>query len=566
MFCMYLGDVAFDATPAVFRRYAALIELNLSKLKLGVNSLDDVIVHLGADHVSVFDRTCDHNGGRLITNGERTICPLHGWEFDPATGRYLNVQCEKVALYSGPIPEDGRLNVEIPKSRRAVQGFSDSQDVSVRYLNHACVVIETPTLRIATDPWLIGSSFCNGWWLAEPSPEDSFEVVNSCDFVFISHNHPDHLHPETLSRVRKDMPILTADFSSGSTERYLRHIGFKNVIPMDFNTKLVSEETSTAISVVKSGDFRDDSGLILEAGAFTGVFSVDSNFLDFGRLPKNPTLLASSFAGGAAHFPLCFDNYDMDEKLRILDRNRRSIRTTNRSVMKSTRPKMFLPYAGAFSETAVRDKFVRGANKKNTSSDYQMICDSLGVDLLDYRDAQVFEFRGAELLAARPDGKARLQEPSPEAQIQRSEQGIQPMSPGALASYFENSGYFRPLDLEVIPTNDAFEPTGNRYQIRFSSTTRPSVEVVSGHLVPMSRRSGVNYLSIRVREKELARVLQNGLPWEDLSLGFQTRISREPNIYNSKFWFHFTNVYVNDRVHTQTEDCGGCRVLEQAIF
>ena len=51
------------------------------------------------------------------------------------------------------------------------------------------------------------------------------------------------------------------------------------------------------------------------------------------------------------------------------------------------------------------------------------------------------------------------------------------------------------------------------------------------------------YLQIKVRASELALVLKEGKPWEDLSIGFQCRIYRQPNIYNSDFWFYFTNIY-----------------------
>ena len=33
------------------------------------------------------------------------------------------------------------------------------------------------------------------------------------------------------------------------------------------------------------------------------------------------------------------------------------------------------------------------------------------------------------------------------------------------------------------------------------------------------------------------------LPWEDLLIGFQTKIKRFQDIYNVDFWYHFTNIY-----------------------
>ena len=39
---------------------------------------------------------------------------------------------------------------------------------------------------------------------------------------------------------------------------------------------------------IKSGDFRDDSGLLIQAGAFTAVLTVDSNYFDFVRSGSDP--------------------------------------------------------------------------------------------------------------------------------------------------------------------------------------------------------------------------------------------------------------------------------------
>jgi CMP-N-acetylneuraminate monooxygenase len=75
----------------------------------------------------------------------------------------------------------------------------------------------------------VGSAFNNGWWLKYESPENAFEELNSCDFIFISHTHPDHLHEESLSKIRRDMVMYTTNFESKSSEEHLKSLGFKNI-------------------------------------------------------------------------------------------------------------------------------------------------------------------------------------------------------------------------------------------------------------------------------------------------------------------------------------------------
>ena len=83
-------------------------------------------------------------------------------------------------------------------------------------------------------PWAIGPAFNNGWWLKNKTKKDWIEQLNNCDFIYISHNHPDHLHKITLSKVRKDMLFLVPNFISDSTGIYLEHLGFKNIFRANF--------------------------------------------------------------------------------------------------------------------------------------------------------------------------------------------------------------------------------------------------------------------------------------------------------------------------------------------
>jgi hypothetical protein len=47
---------------------------------------------------------------------------------------------------------------------------------------------------------------------------------------------------------------------------------------------------------------------------------------------------------------------------------------------------------------------------------------------------------------------------------------------------------------------------------------------------------------LRVRGSSFYGALKKGLPLEDLSIGFQIKMYRRPNVYNLKFWNHFTNL------------------------
>ena len=167
-----------------------------------------------------------------------------------------------------------------------------------------------------TDPWLFGPCFIAGWWHAYPPKQDALEIVNSADVLYISHNHPDHMHIEILLQVRKDLPILVPDFPSQSTVKPVREMGFSNVEALPFNSVYQVDGSPVHFSILQAGDFRDDSGLYVSAGDFSCLLAVDSNALNNFVLPQTVDLLMTAFAGGASGFPVCFVLCRMIGKIR----------------------------------------------------------------------------------------------------------------------------------------------------------------------------------------------------------------------------------------------------------
>ena len=74
-----------------------------------------------------------------------------------------------------------------------------------------------------------------------------------------------------------------------------------------------------------------------------------------------------------------------------------------------------------------------------------------------------------------------------------------------------------------------------------------------------------NYLFMKIRKESFLNTIYNKRSWEDISIGFQNKQFRKPNIYNSKFWFHFSNVYVGNKYVQSRTDCSNCVLLNQDI-
>lgn len=529
------------------------VQINIDEINEGVSQSKEFFYNRDGESIKIFDRLCDHAGGKLSLKGKKASCPLHGWEFDIENERYTNTKCNKKPLLSINEYELDSPYIEVPSIKKTIKtfDFSSKKKTKVRFLNHACLHFSVDdNLSFATDPWVIGSAFCNGWWLAKDSPSDVFKILNECDFIYISHNHPDHLNQTTLKNIRKDMPILTAGFVSSSTIAILEENGFTDITSMDFNSRLVNLDDQFSITVLKSGDFRDDSGLLIEIGQFKCLLTVDSNLLNFGNL-CSVDLLCSSFAGGASGFPICFTNYNEKEKKAVVTRNRNAIKATNIKNIELTEPSYFLPYAGFFTEKACRDKYVKDRNIKNSIEDYKSICEGNQCKLLNVNKEQFFEFNGPSLVNSYQDLSPKYQDKEIDEYLNLNYKISENKLIKLVILYFEGSKFNDNLEVDLITSDDSFTKYYERFKIDFQNNKYSNIPLNNkiGDFEKDTKANGNKYLQIKVRREELIDVLINRKPWEDLSIGFQCRIYRSPNIYNSEFWHYFTNYYIAGNVN-----------------
>jgi UDP-MurNAc hydroxylase len=77
----------------------------------------------------------------------------------------------------------------------------ENPSVAVRLVSHASVILEFGDVRILTDPWTVGTAFNDSWKLIAPAAELA-PYLMGVDYLWISHEHPDHFHIPTL----KSMP------------------------------------------------------------------------------------------------------------------------------------------------------------------------------------------------------------------------------------------------------------------------------------------------------------------------------------------------------------------------
>jgi L-ascorbate metabolism protein UlaG (beta-lactamase superfamily) len=109
----------------------------------------------------------------------------------------------------------------------------DGDGVRVRYLGHACVLIESREVSILTDP-VLSYDFST-----ELQRFTHCDLPDRIDYVLITHGHADHLMLETLLQLRTRIGTIVVPRSGGghladpSLGLLLRNVGFERVVEIE---------------------------------------------------------------------------------------------------------------------------------------------------------------------------------------------------------------------------------------------------------------------------------------------------------------------------------------------
>ncbi len=103
------------------------------------------------------------------------------------------------------------------------------RDLKIKFINHACIQFFIDDQSFMVDPWFDGKVFNNSWSLLKSTKLDELEL-KSLKYIFISHEHPDHLNFDTLKKIYSINNDITCIFpfrKDETVKKVVEKIGFK---------------------------------------------------------------------------------------------------------------------------------------------------------------------------------------------------------------------------------------------------------------------------------------------------------------------------------------------------
>lgn len=160
--------------------------------------------------------------------------------------------------------------------------------MTIRFLGQSGYLLTTENTEIIIDPYLSDSvNRVAGRPRLHPVPINPQEI--DCDAIICTHNHLDHLDPDTLALVRDSQPIITT--SEG--EKVLTEMGKQKVSVLGQGEQItIGDFTLTAVYAAHTVEA---FGLVVECEGkrlyFSGDTLFDEKLFDIGALKPDVTFI-----------------------------------------------------------------------------------------------------------------------------------------------------------------------------------------------------------------------------------------------------------------------------------
>lgn len=221
--------------------------------------------------------------------------------------------------------------------------------MQVTYYGQACTLIEAAGRRILTDPWLTEGAYCGTWFhthVLADAGVDPAAVCRNIDYLFISHEHEDHLDPQTLAHVDPDTPVLICKFPTPKFREYLTSLGLRNIIERP-SGEVLDLGDGLEVIIFGTAEYTNDSAIVVRAEGCTVFNETDCKlaYQDLLRVGGMGVDIGFYMFSGANWYPMLYE-YPAETKRALIERRRRSLLRGLVQRVKVTKPKLVVPAAG----------------------------------------------------------------------------------------------------------------------------------------------------------------------------------------------------------------------------
>ena len=425
--------------------------------------------------------------------------------------------------------------------------------MKITFLGHAGFCVETSDTVVITDPWLSPTGAFDSAWFQLPRNHHLAAFVQEKlgdshreRFVYISHEHKDHLDLAFLDSLRcRDFTVVIPDFRRDYLVNAFADYRCKDVVACGDGDSVAIPGGFLKLYLDDS-ELNRDSAILVRTGGRTFLNLNDCRIVDelpgIARQEGTPDVFACQFSGAGWH-PTCYEysreQYEAIARKKVRASSTASRKPSRRSSRGCTSPLRDLPASStplSFTSTSSRSTSSRGLRRSSSistaacharqragPSSCRATCSTRAAARSSTRPRNVSTATatsntyGTTRVPSSPSSRLGKPSTGPQDGGERVLGGVKSVLEAKLTGLTLHDRVHTPLyfRLDDLPAR----------MLRVDFPTK-TVEEVDG-------LSDGDFYSMTAPSWEVARVLDGKITWDDFSLTFRMRLNREPDIYHT---------------------------------
>lgn len=401
--------------------------------------------------------------------------------------------------------------------------------------SHATLEFKINDFSLLCDPWIDGLAFF-GAWRHYPQPQISSKDL-SPNAIFISHEHSDHFHPQTLSNFAKDTPIYIPQFVNQRLEKRLDLLGFTNIISLPFGQS-VQINKDIQITLYEPISLWNDSQILIDIAGFK-ILNINDAGINHSIASKVGSIdcVCAAFSPGASGYPATFTHLSLDEKICFYQKSRVSLLDMLLEACKMYNARYFLPFASHFVLNHPKHLKYMKMLRKNTIFDCVEKIENPNIKVIDLLAGDSWDVGSDEIIKIPRTQDLYTQEHIEEyIQNQFRQDEFLSFYPNKHKYRFDRKKclqYFE--NLNFVPEISLCENLSVSVYPDFENTNAFSFVVDNGVKILDSLIENPN-LSIKIPSEILMYIVVHNESWDEATIGYWCEFSRNPDVYHAEFW------------------------------
>jgi len=408
----------------------------------------------------------------------------------------------------------------------------------ITLVSHASLLIEGNEFTLLTDPWIDGPAFLNSW-TQYPPPKHDVSDLQHVDAIWITHEHSDHMHPETLTQFDDSIPVYVPELNYQRLADRLHDFGFEEVYSLPTGESYAFSESVSA-TCFHSESVWNDTILYLDFEGFEILNVNDAGInWDVKDVVGSVDLIAAQFSQGASGYPQTWDHLSESEMVEIMEETNEGLLEMAEQLVELFNPEFYLPFASFFdlyqpNHRKYRDRLVMNSLEDVKSRLNPSDCTVLDMIPGDQWIGSDFERRQNRNRWLQPDVRTEYIES--EFSEKRRIPSTFDLSHREFHQYFSSfsgTDYAKDVgDLAIGFNLQGEEPIHARVNFKNGDISYSPIDAE----VELEDLEAEHTLRVDCPGWLVQQVIRNELSWDEIHIGYWCDFAREPDEYNLGLW------------------------------